>query len=420
MWQVVAEENMSCTECGHEITSGTECLSQMPGTMPDHFRRRKYENFCIECPDCRSKGNPACYIRRLDHWYTPTDGAKEAIDCAYCGELIPKGTWTTVQKFYAWPEPSWDVEYEGGSPNEGGMATGARAAGSGSAGAARRMHAGAWHNLSPKTQRMFQTRGLGRGLGSRTPTEAQQFYETRIPEAIRYQGEKAVLKFISGKEPSHKVSVANAPGMAKSSSNVVWENARMNRSRGKRNMTAAEVDAIKSANRGASVAATAKGAAKGGVIAAALEAPVVGLENFFHWRRGGKSLGQATKDSAKSTVGAGAVGAGVTVATAGVAKGAALVGISPTLGPAGTPLAIAGVGLMVVSSGHRLIKAARRDLPLDEYRLFFCKDADCKTRFAQDVTNAAISMDNRGAIWLAALALASLTVVAIAIGIRLV
>ena len=420
MWQVVTEETMNCTECGHEIASGTECLSQMPVTMPDYFRRRKYENFCIECPDCRSKGKPACYVRRLDHWYTPTDKAKKAVSCGYCGEPIPEGTWTTVQKFYAWPETSRDAESEGGSPNDGSVATGPKAAGLGAAEAVRRMRTGEWHNLSPRIQRIFRTRGLGRGLGPRSPRMAQRLYERSVPEGIRLQGEKAVLDHVNANHFSHKVSVYNKPHWAKRPSNVLLENGKKNQSRGKRNMTAAEVRAIKSTNGRATFAATAKGAAKGGVVAAATEAPVAVLENVFHWGRGRKSLGQATRDSAKSTVGAGVVGASAAAATAGVVKGATLVGISPTLGPAGPPLAIAGVGLMAVTVCHRLIKAARRDLPLDECRLFFCKDADCKTRFAQDVTDAAVGTDESGPIWPAALALAGLAAVAIAIGIWLV
>ena len=395
MWQVVAEEDMKCRECFHEITSGTECLSQMPITMPDHFRRGRYENFCIECVDCRSKGKRACYVRRLDHWYTLTDKVKEAVCCAYCGSHIAQGSWTTVQKFYAWREPSQDAGLEGGSLNEGGMGTGTRAAGSGAARAARRMHSGAWHNLSGKTQEKFQNGGMGRGLGTRTPLEAQQVYETSVPEAIRHQGEKAVLEFMRGKDFSHKISVFNDPSMARSSGNVILENSKINRSRGSRNMTDAEVTAINSANGRSGLAAMTKGAAKGGVMAAALEAPVTCWENFWHWRRGRKSFEEATKDSAKNTAGAGAVGVGATVATVGVAKGAALVGISPSLGPFGTPLAIAGVGLMTFGVVYRVVKAPTRDLPLDEYHLFFCKDTDCKTRFAQEVTDAGPGQDNR-------------------------
>ena len=185
-------------------------------------------------PIVARRENRRVYVRRLDHWYTPMDKAKEAVGCGYCGGLISEGTWTTVQKFYAWPEPSRDAENEGYSPNEGDMDTGAKAAGLGAAGATRRMHTGKWHNLTSKTQRKFRTSGLGRGLGSRSPRMAQRLYERSVPEAIRLQGEKAVLNFTNGKHPSHKVSVYNKRHWAKRPSNVLWENAKKNLSRGKK------------------------------------------------------------------------------------------------------------------------------------------------------------------------------------------
>jgi hypothetical protein len=110
---------------------------------------------------------------------------------------VPKGTWTVVQKFYAWPD--CESEPENGQPNGGSASVGARAAGIASAGAAKRVNSGAWQNLSPSTQRLFRTRGLGRGLGIRSPKMAQRLYETRVPQAIRNQGENAVLNYIKGK-----------------------------------------------------------------------------------------------------------------------------------------------------------------------------------------------------------------------------
>ncbi len=41
MWNVIAEEDMNCTECRHKIQAGPMCLSQMPMDMPDGFHRRK-------------------------------------------------------------------------------------------------------------------------------------------------------------------------------------------------------------------------------------------------------------------------------------------------------------------------------------------------------------------------------------------
>ena len=400
----------------------------MPEIMPEHFRRGKYENFCINCAQCAACG-PPCYIRWLAHGVTPTE-VKEATSCAYCGECIPKGTRTTIQEFYAWPAPLTGSEDERVTADRGGVFSRVRTPGLGIPGAdvVKRVQTGAWHNLNHETQRRFQRAGLGRGLGTRTAAQAQQFYQTSVPVAVQNQGEKAILKFIKGKDASHVCSVSKMPDMAKTSDNVVWESIKKNRARRGSNMTSTELAAVKSVNRRAAfgaaakgatkggVVADAKGAAKGGVVAAAMEAPVSGLENFFHWRRGRKSGRQAAGDAAKNTAGAGAVGVGTTVAVAGVAKGAALVGIPPALGPAGPVLAGAGIVLMGGTVAYRLIKAAKWDLPLDEYRLFFCKDTDCKTKFAWDVTSGAPRKDRRRPTWLVALALASLTVAVIAIG----
>lgn len=125
--------------------------------------------------------------------------------------------------------------------------------------------------------------------------------------------------------------------------------------------------------------------AKAGAGAAAMEAPISGAENFLHWKRGRKSGKQAAKDTAKDT----GIAAGVGIAAAGVVKGAALANVGVSLGPLGTPLMIAGGGLMVASAARRLIKAVKRDLPLDEYYIHFCKGSDCKTKFASEITQAA-------------------------------
>ena len=83
---------------------------------------------------------------------------------------------------------------------------------------------------------------------------------------------------------------------------------------------------------------------------------------------------------------------GVGVATAGVAKGAAMTGLGLSLGPFGTPVMIAGGIVLAGSAFYRINKAAKRDLPLDEYHIFFCKDARCNTRFARELTDAALAM----------------------------
>ncbi|MCY4528358.1 MAG: hypothetical protein OXD46_04920 [Chloroflexi bacterium] len=153
-------------------------------------------------------------------------------------------------------------------------------------------------------------------------------------------------------------------------------------------MTAAERAAAMSERGASATRAGAKAAIRGGVkaglIAAAAEAVVSVPENILHYRRGRKSGEQAAKDAAKNT----GIAAGVGIATAGVAKGAALAGIGLSLGPMGTPLMVAGGVVFGSSAIYRIAKAARRDLPLDEYRIFFCKAKRCRTKFARDITMA--------------------------------
>ena len=273
MWTAIAEEDMACTECRHPIRTDSKCLSQMPPDMPDGFHRRKYENYCIDCVDCGIKKHQLpCYARRLNYWYASRRAVPESVHCSYCGDPLPEGTRVVSQKLYAWPNALVDPE-TARSPSGGGeVATGVRATGSGVAISAQRAHSGVWKNLSPKTQQLFRTRGLGRGLGSR-PTKMAQGLYNKVPNAVRNQGEGAVLRFLKGKHASHKKSVSKAPGWARRPSNIVWENAKPNLSRGSRNITASEVAAAESVNQVSKIRALSRGVAKGGAIAALDRSP---------------------------------------------------------------------------------------------------------------------------------------------------
>ena len=392
MWHVIAEEDMGCTECNHEIPTGGECISQMPPEMPKNVYRRKYENFCISCTLCdqtrSARPREGCYVRHLTtrygyYGYTPDQKkTREPVPCAYCGKTIRKNTKTFVQKIYAWPDSGPEPKSEN-SPKQGSGVV----AGASSSATAFRSGSGGWHNLSPETQQLFRTRGLGRGLGSRSPAMAQRLYEQSIPKVVRNAGDGAVREFLKGKDASHIRSVSNAPTRAKQPSNIVWENARANRARLGRNMTTAEVAAAKSANRTSAFASVAKSAAgraaRGGIFAAVTEAPIAGAENYLHWKRGRKSGRQATKDAAKSVGIAGGVGA----------AGAAVLGSVP-LGPFGIPLMVGGIALFAAGGVARIVKAAKRDLPVDEYLIFFCSYGSCKTNFAREITKTARESPN--------------------------
>ena len=88
------------------------------------------------------------------------------------------------------------------------------------------------------------------------------------------------------------------------------------------------------------------------------------------------------------------VTAAVGATTAGALTGAGAMGLGLSLGPFGVPLMIAGGTMLVGNSMFRVAKAARRDLPLDEYLVFFCKDGDCKLLYAQAITDAAMRLDS--------------------------
>ena len=385
MWQVVAGEGLKCDECRHEISAEARCISQMPPVLPGGFLRRKFENFCIDCKDCEAAApNPdgdlrSCYERSLDHWYTPRVRTSYSETCAGCGDEIPEKTWALVQKFYVWPDSENEAETSSadGSDRFGGILPGVV---TGFAPGDPPAH---WSNLSAKTRWRFRIGGLGRGFGSRSPKMAQRVYEREVPRIIRNLGEPAVRAYLKGKHFSHRISVRNAPASAKAPSNVVLETASANLTRGSRNMSSTALATAKKGQRISAIKVAGKSvvssSAKAGAFAAATEAAVSIPENFLHFRRGRKTGGQAVKDSTKSAAGAAAIG----VATVGVGKVAAMAGIGLSLGPLGTPVMIAGGLVFAGTAIRRVHKAAKFDLPLDELRIFICKEESCRRAFAR-------------------------------------
>ena len=381
MWHVIAEEKMLCSKCLHRIPPGSICLSQMPVEMPDGFRRGKYENYCINCPKCEEKGyEQSCYVRRLSHRYTHKETTEEEVSCGHCRRIVPEGTRTVAQKIYASVEGGSELSSDGPDAQPGGTAVAAATVGT----AAAKSPAGGWDGLSVTMKRHFRSIGLGGSRGTRTQAMARRVYENRIPTIVRRMGEDAVKDYLKGKHGSHIRSVVAAPGRSKWPSNMVFEDASKNLSRGSRNMTAVEVAAAKSTGRvtGTRLAAnvTLKSAARSGGIAAAVELPIAALENFLHYRRGRKIGRKAAIDTTKSTATAAGFGAAAAVG-AKVAVGAGL-----SLRPFGIPVAVGGGVLLVGTTVYRVARAASRDLPLTEFRVFFCKNRECQTGFAQTVS----------------------------------
>ena len=109
-----------------------------------------------------------------------------------------------------------------------------------------------------------------------------------------------------------------------------------------------------------------------------------------------------------------ATSAGVGVVAKGVAHVAARfvpVGLG---GPLGIAITAASLGLVVYSAGRRLITAARRDFPFDEYQLFFCAEGDCGTQYALSVTNEALGVNDESG-WSSGIRLISLVSICLAV-----
>ena len=381
MWTANTEEDIHCTVCAHVIPSGAACLSQAPPSLPKSRSRSEYWNYCVECTDCDVDASP-CYVRWLDHRHDHAE-TPEAAACGYCGDAIPAGTLTAVQRLYNWP--ALDPRH-GRDPAVGPVAATTESnRGPVSAVAAATIKSGPadWHSLSPDLQRRFVYGGLGRGLKPRTAAMAQRLYEKEVPQSIQRMGEPAVRHFMNGKHFSHVKSVANSPSRARAPSNVILEDAGTNLARGNQTMTSAELEAARSAAQVSTIKTGARaavnGAAKAGLVAAVAEAAVSIPENALHYRRGRKSGRRATKDAATSTATAGAIGIAIGATTSAVGV--------PLLGPLGAPLLIGGGALALRSAVLRIAKAARSDL--DEYRIFFCNHERCMSRFARDVAMAA-------------------------------
>ena len=286
MWQVIAEENMHCNECHHRISADAICLSQLPTQLTNGLRRRRLRKvlYRLRGMPIERQGRPV--LRQiLDHWYTPKGETPEGILCGHCGSVLPTGTRSYVQKYFAWPYFRQAHENEkdtGNSDNSNGSGV-AGAAGTAGARSARQAASAAWESLSSDLKGLFRTRGVGGSRGLRSDAMAKRLYRS-IPEGIRNQGEAAIRKFLKEHHASHIKSVKNAPQWAKRPSNVVWERIKQNLARGSRNMTGAEVSAAKTTVRTVAIKATFRGVAKGGIFAALVEAPIAGVENALHWK----------------------------------------------------------------------------------------------------------------------------------------
>jgi hypothetical protein len=152
-------------------------------------------------------------------------------------------------------------------------------------------------------------RRAGLRLGeTRSYDEAKQIYEM-LPENIRRGGVDAVKAYKQKHDWSHQQ--AYAKGGSSCPSNGDWESSSINRSRGSRHMTKAEVDNIAQAkaqiNFQEGVKIVGSQAAKAGIIAFGIEVTFSGLENFLAVQRGEKTVEQALGDTLINSAGAAVV-----------------------------------------------------------------------------------------------------------------
>ena len=123
------------------------------------------------------------------------------------------------------------------------------------------------------------------------------------------------------------------------------------------------------------------GSAKADALAAATEAVISVPEDSLHCRRGRKTSGQAAKDTTKSTANAATIG----VATAGAVKVTAMAGVGLSLGALGTPVMTSRGIVFARRAIRRVYKAAKHELPLDEFRIFFRKEGSCRYSLVREV-----------------------------------
>ena len=385
MWPMIAESGLRCSECRHTIQPRRLCLSELPEEIPTGVSRSDFKNYCIGCPECWRQGKHACYIRHLDSGRN-IGKTPRSLPCARCGQRIGAGEKAGVEIYYDWPEATENGAAAGRHSSIVGTATAAAGVDT----LIRGVPSDSFDDLSDSLQSKFATAGLGGDRGIRTASEAQSFYRESIPYPIRNLGEDAVRRFTDSKDASHIHSVHNAPDLADSNSNIIWESSGINRARGAENMTGAGLFKARDTNAFDASAIVFRdcleSAAVTGLYAGLLEAPVAAIENYIHYQKGRKTGEQAIVDAAKliatrAATGA-AIGFTVTGAVTLLGAGPLLVTIAPILMPV-------GLVLYGITALKRILDALSDGLPLNQVGTYFCSPR-CHTKFAYETGLSAL------------------------------
>ncbi len=313
-----------------------------------------------------------------------TPARRPQLPCARCGRRIEAGERAGVDIYYDWPE----VTENGNSAGRLASIAGAATAAAGMDTLIRGVPSGSFADLSDSSQSKFVAAGLGGERGVRSAAEAQSFYQDSIPYPVRNLGEDAVRRFTDGKDASHIQSAHNAPHLADSSNNILWETSGINRARGAENMTGAEQFQAHATNAFDTSAiifrACLQSAATTALYAGLLEAPVAAVENYIHYQKGRKTGEQAIIDAAKSIASRATAGAVVGFAVTGAVAlaGPLLVTIAPILIPV-------GMALYGYTALKRILNALADGLPLHQVGTYFCSPR-CHTKFAYEAGRSAL------------------------------
>ena len=203
-----------------------------------------------------------------------------------------------------------------------------------------------WANIDPAKYLHAGTHGITRGM-----SEAHLVWKT-IPESLRAVGPEAVAKHLEGFDWSH-ISPFSSGG-SNEASNGIFESAGLNRSRGARPMTPAEVRAAQHALHGeafsAALSATASRMFAGAVVAAAAGCVLAVLEHGLEWRRGEIDRAELLKRVAKAS--GKSAGSGAAVSGLMVAVALAFPPLIPVAAHLAIPLAVMGF----CSTGHKVVR----------------------------------------------------------------
>jgi hypothetical protein len=211
-----------------------------------------------------------------------------------------------------------------------------------------------FENLPNNFQLKFARAGVREGICN--VQEAAKVYET-IPAQIRAQGYEAIREFCNDKDWSHIKAHINGGG--KEASNGIFENFRINRSRGGVDMTPEELAAARKvlgdAAFKASVEQVIGAAVQGALVAAVIELVFSTLENSLSFAEGKITQDGLIRNVAVATAKAGLAGGVIT----GILMCICMIfpPIAALLGYAAVPLAVIGIGFMCVRAWEIFIRA---------------------------------------------------------------